>query len=132
MPETFGELQRYLEWVERMKAEIRQALIYPATILLAVLALFILLFTFVIPRFEPILNSLNVPLPIVTELVLSFSGFMEQTWWIWVLLALIIPTWGVVLQTQRTLLRVSVGLLGFTSPRVRSITKHVVARTVYP
>ena len=91
LPETFGELQRYLEWVERMKGEIRQALIYPATILLAVLALFILLFTFVIPRFEPILNSLNVPLPIVTVMVLSFSGFMEHTWWMWIVLALIIP-----------------------------------------
>ena len=91
LPETFGELQRYLEWVERIKGEIRQALIYPATILLAVLALFILLFTFVIPRFEPILNSLNVPLPIVTVMVLSFSGFMEHTWWIWVLFAVAIP-----------------------------------------
>ncbi|GJL54778.1 MAG: phytochrome sensor protein [Nitrospirales bacterium] len=82
LPETFQELQRYLEWVERMKGEIRQAVIYPATILSAVLGLFIIMFTFVIPRFTPILESLNVPLPFVTVAVLAFSKFMEGAWWI--------------------------------------------------
>ena len=91
LPETFMELQRYLEWVERMKGEVRQAMIYPATILSAVLSLFILMFTFVIPRFTPILESLNVPLPFITVAVLALSKFMENTWWLWAMLLVGVP-----------------------------------------
>ena len=91
LPETFVELQRYLEWVERMKGEVRQAVIYPTTILTAVLSLFILMFTFVIPRFTPILESLNVPLPFVTVVVLAFSKFMENTWWLWAIILIGVP-----------------------------------------
>ncbi len=91
LPETFVELQRYLEWMERMKGEVRQAVIYPTTILTAVLGLFILMFTFVIPRFTPILESLNVPLPFITVAVLALSKFMESTWWIWGILIIGVP-----------------------------------------
>ncbi|MCA9470676.1 MAG: type II secretion system F family protein [Nitrospirales bacterium] len=100
LPETFVELQRYLEWVERMKGEVRQAVIYPTTILTAVLALFILMFTFVIPRFTPILESLNVPLPFVTVVVLAFSKFMENTWWVWAILLIGIPV-GIIASKSR-------------------------------
>ena len=91
LPETFVELQRYLEWVQRMKGEVRQAMIYPMTILTAVLSLFILMFTFVIPRFTPILESLNVPLPFITVAVLALSKFMEDTWWLWAILLVGVP-----------------------------------------
>ena len=91
LSETFVELQRYLEWVEKMKGEVRQAVIYPATILSAVLSLFILMFTFVIPRFTPILESLNVPLPFITVVVLAFSKFMEGTWWLWAIILIGVP-----------------------------------------
>ena len=91
LPETFVELQRYLEWMERMKGEVRQAMIYPATILSAVLCLFILMFTFVIPRFTPILESLNVPLPFITVAVLALSKFLESTWWMVAIVLLGVP-----------------------------------------
>ena len=91
LPETFVELQRYLEWMERMKGEVRQAMIYPATILSAVLSLFILMFTFVIPRFTPILESLNVPLPFITVAVLALSKFLEDTWWVFAVLLIGVP-----------------------------------------
>ncbi len=91
LPETFVELQRYLEWMERMKGEVRQAMIYPTTILSAVLCLFILMFTFVIPRFAPILESLNVPLPFITVVVLALSKFLEDTWWMVAIILIGVP-----------------------------------------
>ncbi len=91
LPETFVELQRYLEWMERMKGEVRQAMIYPTTILSAVLCLFILMFTFVIPRFAPILESLNVPLPFITVVVLALSKFLEDTWWMVAIVLIGVP-----------------------------------------
>lgn len=91
LPDTFRELQHYLEWLERMKGDVRQATIYPAIILVAVSALLILLFTFVVPRFIPVLNGLNVPLPALTVFVFSLSEAMASMWWVWGLLFLGLP-----------------------------------------
>ncbi len=51
LTDTFKELERYLDWVDQIRGEMRQATIYPAIVILAVIGLLVLLFTFVIPRF---------------------------------------------------------------------------------
>jgi Type II secretory pathway, component PulF len=81
LPDTFGELIRYLEWQSNLKSNIKQATIYPLTVLSAVLGLILILFTFVVPTFAKLLNSLNVPLPFPTRMVMSLSEFFVATWW---------------------------------------------------
>lgn len=63
LPDTFKELERYLDWADQIRGDVRQATIYPSIVMVAVTGLMILLFTFVIPRFIPVLHDLNVPLP---------------------------------------------------------------------
>ncbi len=91
LADTFKELERYLDWVDLIRGDIRQATIYPCIVIVAVTGLLILLFTFVIPQFVPILHDLNVPLPFVTVLVISVSEFMVGTWYIWMPMLLLIP-----------------------------------------
>ncbi|MDR4486687.1 MAG: hypothetical protein R3B83_04060 [Nitrospirales bacterium] len=63
---------------------------------MAVRGLLILLFTFVIPRFIPILHDLQVPLPALTCLIIGVSQWMVDNWWIWVPLVISMPvTWMV-------------------------------------
>lgn len=88
--QTFKELERYLDWVDQIRGEVRQATIYPSIVLLAVMGFLVLLFTFVIPRFVPILEDLNVPLPTVTIMVIGLSEFMAASWWAWIL-AFLLP-----------------------------------------
>lgn len=83
LTETFKELERYLDWVDQIRGDVRQATIYPSIVIVAVIALLVLLFTFVIPRFVPILEDLHVPLPTITVLVIATSEFMVGAWWIW-------------------------------------------------
>jgi type II secretory pathway component PulF len=83
LTDTFKELERYLDWVDQIRGEMRQATIYPAIVILAVMGLLVLLFTFVIPRFVPILEGLHVPLPTVTVITLAISEFIIRAWWIW-------------------------------------------------
>lgn len=83
LTETFKELERYLDWVDQIRGDIRQATIYPVIVLVAVMGLLVLLFTFVIPRFVPILEDLHIPLPMITLLVIGISRFMVEAWWIW-------------------------------------------------
>jgi len=96
LAETFQELERYLDWADQIRGDIRQATIYPSIVICAVTGLLILLFTFVIPRFIPVLHDLNVPLPFVTVLVIGASEFMVNNWFIWIPMMLILPlTWWI-------------------------------------
>ncbi|MGE0472345.1 MAG: type II secretion system F family protein, partial [Nitrospirales bacterium] len=80
---TFQELERYLNWLDQIRGDVRQATIYPSIVLVAVIGLLGLLFTFVIPRFVPILKDLNVPLPALTRIIIGLSELMVNSWWIW-------------------------------------------------
>jgi len=79
---TFDELKRYMEWVEELVAQIKQATIYPLTVLLAVCGFVVLLFTFVVPKFAKLLIGLGVPLPFPTRAVIATGNFMESWWWL--------------------------------------------------
>jgi type IV pilus assembly protein PilC len=83
LTETFKELEHYLDWIDQIRGDIRQATIYPSIVLVAVTGLLVLLFTFVIPQFIPVLIDLNVPLPFITLAVIGISEFMVHSWWVW-------------------------------------------------
>ncbi len=96
LPDTFKELERYLDWADQIRGDVRQATIYPSIVMVAVTGLLILLFTFVIPRFIPVLHDLNVPLPFVTVLVIGISEFTVNNWYFWMPILLMAPlTWWV-------------------------------------
>ena len=91
LADTFKELERYLDWAEQIRGDVRQATIYPSIVIFAVTGLLILLFTFVIPRFIPVLHDLHVPLPFVTVLVIGVSEFMVHNWMVWMPILLMTP-----------------------------------------
>lgn len=103
LPDTFGELRRYLEWVDRIIGDVRQATIYPTIVITGMMMFMIMLFTFVIPRFATVLVSLNVPLPLPTILIMNLSEILVATWMYWGFLALLIPILILVAKRSPTL-----------------------------
>ncbi len=87
---TFEELKRYMEWVEQLMAQIKQASIYPITVLLAVCGFVALLFTFVVPKFAELLLGLGIPLPLPTRAVIAVGDFMTAWWWVVLLVVVIV------------------------------------------
>src|SRR6185503_5135 len=85
LPETFEDLRNYLEWVDNIVADLRQASLYPAIVLTVVLSFVLFLFSFIIPKFAILLASANAELPLVTKIIFGASDFAKQTWWMWVL-----------------------------------------------
>jgi type IV pilus assembly protein PilC len=85
LPEAFENLRNYLEWVDRVISEVRQASLYPAITLTVVMAFTIGLFIFVIPRFAQLLNSVNTKLPLLTQIVFDLSASLQSTWYVWLL-----------------------------------------------
>jgi len=94
LPETFDDLREYLEWVDQVIAEMRQASLYPLIVTTVIFAFVLFLFTFIIPRFATLLTSLKIPLPLLTQIIFALSDFVKATWWLW-LLGLLAVTLGV-------------------------------------
>jgi type IV pilus assembly protein PilC len=85
LPEAFDDLRKYLEWVDRIIADVRQASLYPAIVLTVVSGFVVFLFSFIIPKFALLMTSVNVELPLLTRIIFGVSGFVKATWWVWFL-----------------------------------------------
>jgi type IV pilus assembly protein PilC len=83
LPETLDDLKDYLEWVERVMADVRQATLYPSIVITVVTAFVLFLFSTIIPKFAALLDKLNVQQPLLTRIVLTASTVVMATWWIW-------------------------------------------------
>ena len=90
LPGAFNSIRMYLEWLEEMLRDVRQATIYPVIVLTVVCAFVLLLFSFVIPRFVTLLDAANVALPLLTKIVFGASDFFKVTWWMWPTAAILV------------------------------------------
>jgi len=80
MPEVFESLSSYFEWLDQLVSDIRQALIYPLMVMGASLALVLMLFTFVVPKFVGLLTDLSLKVPLLTRIVMSISNLLIHGW----------------------------------------------------
>ena len=104
LPGAFDDLRAYLEWADDIRAQVRQASLYPAIVITVIFAFAIFLFTFIIPRFAALLDSLHVQQPLLTRIIFTLGACAKATWWLWLpllfLLVIGIPI-GARLQTLR-------------------------------
>jgi len=77
-------LDRLADYMERSKAareHIKSALTYPMIVLVTCGLSLAILFMFVIPKFEPLFDQAGAALPLMTQIVLSISKFLQNFWW---------------------------------------------------
>lgn len=77
------------DWLERdsdLRQEIKSATLYPKIVFGATLAMGGGLTVYILPKLVPLFSQLRVDLPITTKLLLKFSVFMQQYWYIVLLL----------------------------------------------
>lgn len=103
LPGAFQELKRYLNWLDRLVADVKQATLYPGIVITVVSLFVVFLFAFVVPTFANLLTKLNTPLPLVTQLVFGAGDVAKRYWWLPLVLG------GVIGVGQRLLHRHSPG-----------------------
>jgi type II secretory pathway component PulF len=91
LPDAFSELKRYLEWQEQVAADVKQATIYPAMVMITTALFVLVLFTFVVPKFVTLMAVAKVALPWPTKVVFGVSDFAKATWWIWLICLTVLP-----------------------------------------
>jgi len=87
---TFEETLHYLAELEekdyRLKRELKKSIRYPVFTLSAIIAAFFVFTLFVFPNFMPLFQTTNMELPLPTRILMGLSVFIQQYWWLMLLL----------------------------------------------
>jgi general secretion pathway protein F len=81
LDETLRRLADYLERSQALRGSIINALIYPAFLMVGVLGSLVLLLAYVVPQFVPIFADMQVPIPLITKVVLAIGTVISDWWW---------------------------------------------------
>jgi type II secretory pathway component PulF len=88
LPEVLGRLAQFQRTEIRVRATVRTLLAYPV-LLSGVSSLVVIgLVTFVLPKFVDIFSQFDVPLPVITRIIVAASDLLQQHVWIWLPLLL--------------------------------------------
>lgn len=87
--ETTGRLEQSLQVLAEqlqkeyeLKRAVRGALLYPAVILVALVAVAFAMLVFVIPKLAEVFKGFDVELPLLTRWLLALGSFMELYWYL--------------------------------------------------
>lgn len=75
-------LAEFTEAASELNAKVRSAMLYPAVMVVFTTLMLSVLFIFVIPQMTEIFESSGIPLPWYTEVVIAFSGFLVNYWYL--------------------------------------------------
>jgi MSHA biogenesis protein MshG len=80
LPEVFLRLAEHIEFEMDIRSRIRQALRYPAMVVVAMGIALVVINLFVLPTFASVFAGFKTQLPLMTRLLLGFSAF-TLAWW---------------------------------------------------
>jgi type IV pilus assembly protein PilC len=82
VPEILGRLIDIIEHEAKIKSDIKSALQYPITVLIALGIAFFVLLTFVIPKFVDIFAKVGIALPLPTKIAMFLYQGLANYWYI--------------------------------------------------
>lgn len=78
---VLDRLWKFMDGTERMKEDIKSALLYPILLTVAGSAAVIVMLVFVLPRFSVIFEDAGAAMPLPTRALLFVSNFFLKYWW---------------------------------------------------
>lgn len=88
----FDRVATYREKSEQLKAKIKKALVYPASVIVVAIAVTIILLVFVVPQFEAVFKDFGAELPAMTQFVVTLSEIV-QAYFLYVIAGFIVAAW---------------------------------------
>lgn len=101
LPQILQRLIYIITHEYKVRTEVRSVLQYPLIVLGALIAAFVSLIMFVIPKFSSVYAKAKIQLPLPTRVCLALSRFMNAYWpWLLVGLAILVVGFFVALRTR--------------------------------
>jgi type IV pilus assembly protein PilC len=76
-----AEIATYKEKTEAIKAKVKKALMYPASVMVIAFVVSAILLIFVVPQFQTLFQGFGADLPAFTLFVINLSEFLQKWWW---------------------------------------------------
>ena len=76
---NLANLSKELEKERELVAKVKGAMIYPAIVLIATLALGLAIAFFILPKITPLFRGLRIELPWTTRGLIAFADFIDQS-----------------------------------------------------
>lgn len=87
---AFERMALQFEKEAKLKAAVKKAMIYPIVLTVVMLAVIILMLAWVVPTFMGMFDELEAELPLSTRIVVGMSEFVQQKWWLLLLITVVI------------------------------------------
>ncbi len=82
LEEVLRVLAEQMEKEHQLKSRIKNAMVYPAVILFAMILIGIAMLIFVIPKLASTFKEMNVELPFTTRVIIATGEYMAQFWYL--------------------------------------------------
>ncbi len=79
---AFSRMADYYENANKTKSALQKAMIYPAIVLLVVIAVMFVMMIFVLPTFKTMFEDMGAQLPWITRAIMATSDFFVAYWWL--------------------------------------------------
>lgn len=123
--EILDRLASFAEWQGNFESRIKASLFYPVTVVIVAIGVVVFLLTFVLPKFAVVFAKVNVPLPLITKIMLNIGDFLRR-WWVVIVIGIIGSITGLTMFKNTPRGRFFFDRLQFKIPIVKSLMGKVV------
>jgi general secretion pathway protein F len=124
LPRVLSRLSDYLEERAQLRARLSLALIYPAIVMCVAIGVVGALLVYVLPQVVGVFQHAHTQLPILTRMLIAFSGFLQATWGLWIAAAV---AFGIALRValKRPASRAALHRFAWRAPVVGRVLRHL-------
>jgi type IV pilus assembly protein PilC len=79
---VFAHLTDSLKQQDELRVQTQRILLYPSLVLLIVGAVMVLLLLFLVPQIVQLMSSMNMVIPMSTQMMLGLSNLIRTAWWL--------------------------------------------------
>lgn len=78
LPETLDDMADYYNSIEKTKKQMINAMTYPCIVFVFAIAVIVFIMLYVVPQFTEIYASMEVDIPVFTQIVMNVSNFLKD------------------------------------------------------
>src|SRR5205814_3452940 len=88
--EVLRRMADHFERFAQVQATFTSALVYPAFVAGVGICIMFFFMTYMLPKFMSIFEGMNVPLPFITQMLVSISAIFAGYWWLMLIIAVVL------------------------------------------
>jgi type IV pilus assembly protein PilC len=92
LDQILSRMSNYLEKSEKLKRQVKSAMMYPIMIIVVTILVISGILIFVIPKFQEMYNTSGSNLPALTQFIISISDALRKKWFLLIVAFVAIPT----------------------------------------